>query len=69
MGRTTVYNSNLTQAWPSVSKQNGQLVKEFIDYCRANDRSEQTIKQDEAQLKVFFCWNYNENEDKFFIDL
>lgn len=20
-------------------------------------------------MKVFFCWNYNENEDKFFIDL
>jgi integrase len=69
MGRTTVYNSNLTQAWPSVSKQNRQLVKEFIDYCKANDRSAQTIKQYEAQLKVFFCWNYNENDDKFFIDL
>ena len=69
MGRTTVYNANLTQAWPSVSKPNRQLVKEFIDYCKANDRSAQTIKQYEAQLKVFFCWNYTENEDKFFIDL
>ena len=69
MGRTTVYNDNLTQDYDKVSSQNQRLVKDFIRYCKSNDKSPQTIHQYEEWLKVFFCWNYSENEDKFFIDL
>lgn len=69
MGRTTVYNDKLTEDWDKVSEKNKKLVKEFIFTCKSNDRSPQTIHQYEAWLKVFFCWNYKENEDKFFIDL
>lgn len=69
MGRTTVYNDNLTQDWNKVSKENKKLVNDFIKYCKSNDKSPQTIHQYEEWLKVFFCWNFLENEDKFFIDL
>ena len=69
MGRQTVYNDNLTQNWDKVSTENRQLVADFIRYCKANDKSPQTIFQYEEWLKVFFCWNYNENGDKFFINL
>lgn len=69
MGRSTVYNDNLTADWDKVSKQNTQFVKDFVRYCKSNDKSPQTIHQYEEWLKVFFCWNYKENNDCFFIDL
>lgn len=69
MGRSTVYNNNLTNDWDSVRKENRKLVQDFIKYCKSNDKSPQTMHQYEEWLKVFFCWNYKENDDKFFIDL
>ncbi|MBO7732400.1 MAG: site-specific integrase [Methanobrevibacter sp.] len=69
MGRGTVYNDNLTNDWENVSEQNRRLVRDFIQYCKSNDKSPQTVKQYEEWLKVFFCWNYTENDDKFFINL
>ena len=45
MGRTTVYNDNLTESWNSVSEENKRLVKDFIRYCKSNDKSPQTIHQ------------------------
>ena len=69
MARRSVYNNNLTADWERVSKGNVQLVKDFIRYCKSNDKSPQTIHQYEEWLKVFFCWNYKENDDRFFIEL
>lgn len=69
MGRKTVYNNNITENWDNVCAQNKKLVKDFIQYCKSNDKSPQTIRQYEEWLKVFFCWNYTENNDTFFIDL
>lgn len=69
MGRSTVYNNNLTDSWELVGDNNKKLVKGFIKYCKANDKSPQTIHQYEEWLKVFFSWNYNENNDEFFINL
>lgn len=69
MGRTTVYNDNLTSNWNDVSKENQHLVSDFLKYLKANNKSPQTIHQYESWLKVFFCWNQKENGDKFFIDL
>lgn len=68
-GRTTVYNHNLTSEWENVRPDNRQFVTDYLRYCRSNDKSKQTIHQYEEWLKVFFCWNYNENDDKKFIDL
>lgn len=69
MGRFTVYNDNLTKNWDSVSEQNKQFVKDFIKYCKANDKSPQTLHQYEQWLRVFFCWNHSENKDKLFVEL
>lgn len=69
MARTTIYNNNLTKDWDKVSDENKELVKDFIRYCKSNDKSSQTIHQYEEWLKVFFCWNYTENDNKFFINL
>ena len=69
MARKTVYNDDLYKEWQVVNKKNQQLLNEFIRYCISNDKSPQTCSQYESQLKVFFCWNYRENEDKFFVDI
>lgn len=69
MGRGLVYNNDLTESYEKISKDNHRLVKEFIQYCKSNDKSPQTIKQYTEWLKVFFSWNYEENDDKFFINL
>ena len=69
MGRKTVYNANLTSDWDKVSKANQQFVSDFIRYCKSNDKSPQTIAQYMEWLKVFFCWNYRENNDRLFVEL
>lgn len=69
MSRSTIYNSNLTLDYDKISQENKNLVKDFIRYCKSNDKSPMTIHQYEEWLKVFFCWNYNENNDKFYINL
>lgn len=69
MARKTVYNEDLSKEWQVVNPKNQKLLKEFIRYCVANDKSPQTRAQYESQLKIFFCWNYRENDDKFFVDV
>ena len=79
MGRRTVYNDNITLEWDGydaedgthveVSAQNKDIVKKFLAYCKANDRSPQTIAQYDQWLRVFFSWNCKENGNKFFIDM
>jgi len=68
-GRKTVYNSNMTEDWEKVNPKNQTLVKEYMQYLKSADKSPQTQKQYFEWLKVFFCWNYKENSDKFYIDL
>lgn len=67
--RSTVYHNDLTIDYDKVCEANRKLVKEFLQYCKSNNRSSQTILQYENWLKVFFCWNYAENEDKLFVTL
>ena len=39
MARKTVYNDNLTSDWQEVNEKNKKLLKEFIRYCVANNKS------------------------------
>lgn len=69
-GRTTVYN-NLTskEKLAQVNVDNRQLEYDFLDYLLSVDRSPATIKQYEANLHVFWCWNLEFNKNKFFVKL
>ena len=71
MARSTVYNADLVtpEDWAKVEPKNIELLEDFINYCVSVDRSPQTIKQYEAQLKIFFVWNLKYNKNKFFVDL
>lgn len=71
MARSTVYNDGLVTAekWERVSKENKSLLKDFLDYLKATDKSPQTRYQYERQLKIFFCYVEEELNNKFFVDL
>lgn len=70
MARGTVYN-NITseEKLKNVNSKNIDLGNEFIDYLKSIDRSETTIKQYIADLKIFWCWNLEFNNNKDFIKI
>lgn len=69
MGRSTVYNKGLTENWDNVNEDNKKLLKNFLTYCRASDRSSETISQYENNIKIFFCWCIENADNKFFVEL
>lgn len=69
-GRTTVYNEiTSTEKLEQVNKENVELENDFLEYLGSIDRSKGTIKQYRANLHVFWCWNLEFNNNKFFVDL
>jgi len=60
---------NAEEAWKNVNQDNKQLVKEFMEYISATDKSPDTKKSYLHNLKLFFQWVMNERENKFFADL
>lgn len=69
-GRSTVYHNDLTSEYDDiVNKENKSLVKDYLNYLRSADKSSATIKQYEAQLRIFFVWNAKENNNVFFCDM
>ena len=69
MARKTIYNTGLTENYDKINPKNKELLESAIRYYKSSDRTATTIFNYENQLKIFFCWNYKENGDKFFIDL
>ena len=69
-GRTTVYNEITSEEkMKSVNQDNIQLEEDFLDYIASIDRSTGTIKQYRANLHIFWCWNLDYNNNKFFVKL
>ena len=69
-GRTTVYNEITSQGkLKDVNKENLQLEEDFLEYLVSTDRANSTITQYRAVLHIFWCWNLDNNNNKFFVDL
>ena len=62
MARSTVYNENLTSDYEKVSPQNRQLVKQYIQYCKSNDKYNSSMKHG---LKCFFVGTIKKTETSF----
>ena len=60
---------NASEAWEHVNKDNKQLVKEYMEYISATDKSPDTKNSYLHNLKLFFQWILNERDNKFFADL
>ncbi|MEG1724464.1 MAG: site-specific integrase [Anaerovoracaceae bacterium] len=70
MSRGTVYNNIVTdENWALVNEKNKNLMEEFVNYLDSADRSDKTVSQYNSQLRIFFVWNLEHNDNKFFIDL
>ena len=69
-GRSTVYN-NITseEKMKHVNPENIELENDFLEYLESIARADSTIKQYRANLHVFWCWNLEFNNNKFFVDL
>lgn len=69
-GRSTVYNDITSEEkLKQVNPENKELENDFLEYLASIDRSKGTIKQYRANLHVFWCWNLEFNNNKFFVEL
>lgn len=69
MARKTVYNNLTTpELIAQISEDNKELLNGFIEYLKSLDRSTNTIDSYINDLHIMFCWNIQNNKNKFFID-
>lgn len=69
-GRTTVYN-NITSV-DKISKiepKNIELMNGFLDYLTSINRSPNTIDGYKSDILIFYVWNEEYNDNKYFVDL
>ena len=69
-GRSTVYNYiSSPEKLKQVNPKNLELQKDFIDYLTAAGKSKSTIYQYNNNINIFWCWNLEYNNNKFFVKL
>jgi len=69
LGRKTVYNNICTpELIAQISDENNELMEGFLEYLHSLDRSPNTIDGYKNDLEIFFVWNVQHNNNKFFID-
>jgi integrase len=70
MGRKTQQN-NITsiELIKKVNPKNQRLKKDFIDYLDSIQKSIKTIKSYSNDLDIFFVWNLQNNDNKFFTEI
>jgi len=68
--RKTVYNSICSpEKLAQVNPENIQLGADFLEYLTSIDRSKSTVDAYHSDLNIFWCWNLDNNNNKFFVDL
>lgn len=69
MARKTKMNSITSpELLSQVNKDNQTLLRDFIDYLRAVQRSETTINGYENDIQIAWVWCLQHNDNKFFVD-
>lgn len=69
MARKTEMNSITSpELLSQVNRENQALLKDFLDYLRAIQRSETTIHGYENDIQIAWVWCLQSNDNKFFID-
>lgn len=69
MARKTKMNSITSlELLAQVNPKNTQLLKDFLDYLRAVQRSETTIHGYENDIQIAWVWCLQNNDNKFFTD-
>lgn len=69
MARKTKMNSITSpELLSQVNKDNQTLLRDFLDYLRAVQRSETTINGYENDIQIAWVWCLQNNDNKFFVD-
>ena len=70
MARETKYNDITSEELiAKVLPDNIQLTNDFLDYLKSIDRAPTTIDQYKSDLRIFFVWNLENNNNKKFIEI
>lgn len=70
MGRETIYNKITNpNKLSKINPKNNELLEGFLDYLVSIDRSKGTIESYKNDIQIFFCWNVEHNDNKYFVDL
>lgn len=65
--RVNLYNKQIYEE--KVNKQNKLLLEDYILELKSKGRSEKTIYQYTSDIKAFYCWLYNEMDNKYILEL
>jgi len=69
-GRTTVYNQITSdEKLALVNRDNIELMNDFLEYLASIDRAKTTINGYKNDLLIFWCWNLDFNNNKYFVNL
>lgn len=69
MARKTKMNSITSpELLSQVNRDNQDLLRDFLDYLRAVQRSETTINGYENDIQIAWVWCLQNNDNKFFVD-
>ena len=70
MARSTVYNQITSpDKIEKINRENKELMDDFLDYLESVGRAETTIKNYRADLLIFFCWVFDELDNKSFVKI
>ena len=70
MGRKTFNNIYATdEKWDLVCEDNKDLLDEFVEYCHTTDKSDLTVKNYISDIRIYFCWNLENNKNKLFANI
>lgn len=70
MARETKYNKIVTpELLAKVSKENMELMNDFLEYLASIDRSELTIINYRSDLQIMFVYNMLHNDNVYFVNL
>lgn len=59
--RNSIYNDAI---YAQVHKENKSVLKDYVLEMKSKRRAEKTIYQYSADIKMFFCWAFNELDNK-----
>ena len=69
-GRSTVYNDITSkEKLDNINPKNIELGNDYLEYLSSIGRAKSTIYQYKNNLNIFWCWNLEFNNNKFFVDL
>ena len=66
MAKNNIFN---IETYKKVNKNNKELLEDYILELKSKKKSQGTIKQYESDIKMFFCWSYDNLDNKYILSL